>query len=394
MHEELVPTIIGFGYKVPDAIRRNDDPIFAYLNELKDYLERSSSARPAMTAEAELEVTSLVSGTSKSPFYGYETRHVLGRFEKLVDIMKPAAEEALETAKVEPKDIDLLLGCASVSEYIVPSDLYELHKELGLPTSTLAVPFANDFSNFSVALLHADALIRTGHAHTILIAIGGNWSRAVDYHTLQAYSAGDGAAAVVVGRRPAIERWQTWTVVDKEVLANSGNFGTMYLSDVLNTEPTKCRQRCLPFNKSRPLPLMPTSSLCSTPCFHITPAGAKQFHDFGQDRAWIPAVNLLQRKGIPSDQITLIGHQASDALSDAWEKKIRPGYFFKTTKYYANMTVANLPVNLALALSPFKTQERDTMDLEEVSTPYVVLLALGPDMHAHALLLGRAGASA
>lgn len=105
-------------------------------------------------------------------------------------------------------------------------------------------------------------------------------------------------------------------------------------------------------------------------------------------------MNLLQRKGIPSDQITLIGHQASDALSDAWEKKIRPGYFFKTTKYYANMTVANLPVNLALALSPFKTQERDTMDLEEVSTPYVVLLALGPDMHAHALLLGRAGASA
>jgi hypothetical protein len=29
------------------------------------------------------------------------------------------------------------------------------------------------------------------------------------------------------------------------------------------------------------------------------------------------------------------------------------------------------------------------MNLKELVTPYIVLLALGPDMHAHALLLGN-----
>ncbi len=55
----------------------------------------------------------------------------------------------------------------------------------------------------------------------------------------------------------------------------------------------------------------------------------------------------------------------------------------RTIATFANMTVANIPVNLAWA-----------MEREPVSTRHVLLLALGPDMHAHALLLRKAEASA
>jgi len=392
---EPVASILGFGCKVPDAIRGNDDPIFAYLNELRKYVEGSEFAQVERTPAEEFELMASWGflGGNRSPFYGYETRHVLAQEESLVDLMKPAAEEALRTANVSADQIDILLGCASVGRYIVPSDLYELHQKLKLPPSTLAVPLGNDFSNFNVALVFADSLIRAGRASNVLIAIGGSWSRAVDYRTLQAYSAGDGAAAVVVSARPPLEEWQTWRVVDEEVLAASKNFGTMYLSEVLHTEQTNRLHRyapnAIPPKKQWQWPGMPIGELETAPCFHITPSGFQQFGSFGAMEAYKPA-EKLKKKIEPAD-VTLIAHQASDALSDVWEGRIKPAYFFKTTKHYANMTVANIPVNLTLALSPTKDKERAAMDLREATTPYVLLLALGPDMHAHALLLEKMG---
>lgn len=354
MPDELVPSILGLGCKVPDSVRQSDDAIFAYLNELKK--------------------------KNPDPFYGYDTRHVLGETETLIDIMKPAAEEALETADVEAEDIDLLLGCTSVGRYIVPSDLYDLHRELKLNERALAVPLGNDFSNFNVALVFADALIRAGRARTILVAIGGDWTRAVDYRTIQAFSAADGAAAVVVGLRPNAQEWQSWQVVGEEVLAVSANFGTMYLTDVMRTDPRQSRHG---YGE-------PANDLWVGPYFHITPKGETEIKGFGAHQAWLPAVKLLERKGVSSKQVTLIGHQAAEALLNHWEKKIEPAYLFKTIKHYANMTVANIPVNLALALSPKKADERERMHLKQVDTPYILLLALGPDMHAHALLLKKA----
>jgi len=136
-------------------------------------------------------------------------------------------------------------------------------------------------------------------------------------------------------------------------------------------------------------PGMPVSELQIAPCFNITPSGFGAFYQFGRDQAYKPAKRLMDNNKILGKDVTLIAHQASDALSNTWKVEIGPADFFSTTKHYANMTVANLPVNLALAVSPLKAQEREEMSLKKVSTPYLLLLALGPDMHAHAVLLGN-----
>ena len=101
--------ITGLGYQLPDYVRLNNDPIF-------DALRRNSS---------EKEILAL--------FQGIEKRHVLGPNENLVSIMASAAEKAMIDAAVKPGDIDLLIGCASLSKYIVPSDLGALHARLALP---------------------------------------------------------------------------------------------------------------------------------------------------------------------------------------------------------------------------------------------------------------------
>ncbi len=267
---DLIPTILGLGYHLPEHIRGNDDACFAYLREHEP------------------------PGTDL--FTGYVTRHVLADTENLIDIMQPAAQMALKAAAAQPSDIGLLLGCTSPGRNIVPSDLYELHKRLGLDRRTLAVPLGNDFSNFNVALVLADALIRADRARTILVAIGGCWSRAVDDHDPQAISAADGAAAAVVGiRRDAMG----WHILDQEVLTDTGQFGKMYLAGehIGGTRRTEWSE--------------PAEEVWTGPYFHITPEGRTAFLTFGRDQAPKAALALLERQGLTGDDITLICHQAS-----------------------------------------------------------------------------------
>lgn len=426
------PCILGVGCAVPKKTRKNDDPIFDYLNDLKDH--------------------------EKSPFQGFSERRVLSPAQELIHMMVPAAKDAIELARAankEPAPIDMLLGCASVSPNRGPSELTLLHRELNrlakdrrnpqphleIPNHALPEIVGNDFSNFNVALVFADALIKAGYKKRILITIGGNWSRAVDYHTPQAASAADGAGAAVVGIPDAdADERHKWHVLGEKAVVNSENLGLMYLAGdpVPNESGRRPREE-------------PQSSLKTSPYFHITAGGKKAFGGFGFETPAIMANELLNEHNLSGNDVTLIAHQASTVLMRKWDEIIKPANFFSTIEFYANMTLATYPVNLALALAeagasgyaerkkmiaefaspklvspkaekdeyqsvkqmremsnvdvferdfwapdvPFTenllSEERDAgnWEIKKVETNYILLLALGYDMHAHALLLGN-----
>ena len=99
----------------------------------------------------------------------------------------------------------------------------------------MVVPIHSEFSNFNMALLMAHGLITAGAARTILIAVGGNWTRYVDYHTPQAISAADGAAAAVVQRSDDITKFR---FVDQHVIVDTSYYGAMYMqADAYTMEP-------------------------------------------------------------------------------------------------------------------------------------------------------------
>ena len=79
-----------------------------------------------------------------------------------------------------------------------------------------------------------------------------------------------------------------------------------------------------------------------------------------------------------ASSVTLIAHQASTVLLDRWQAMIQPGQIIQTIAEFANMTVANIPVNLAWSAAN-----------DPISRNHLVLFALGPDMHANAVLLER-----
>lgn len=338
---KFCPRILGTGHTVPGKIRRNDDPIF-------DWLKKHA-----------------VKG--KDLFAGYDKRHVLSNGETLIDIMHPAAQLALADAGIKAEQVDILLGDASISEFRTPNAISELHHKLGLPSRALPLPIRNTFSQFNAGVMVADALIRAGRATYVLLALGDNWSRYVDYETPQAISAADGAAACVIGPSQDASKW---TFVDEITVADTSYYGSMYMAhdrvaDGFSEAPNA-------FSGLEP-------GEFTHAYFHITSKGIEGFTEFGIKKAPDAVLELLSRNRVAPASICLITHQASTKLMDKWQEAIQPAEYVQTIKEFANLVQCSVLFNLSWGMQ----------NAQDFTQDWVVTLCLGPDMHANAMLMRR-----
>ncbi|MEM7188616.1 MAG: hypothetical protein AAF439_03310, partial [Pseudomonadota bacterium] len=321
------PRIIGMGHCLPGTVRTNEDPIFAPLRK-----------------GSQEETDEL--------FYGFERRHVLTDGENVVGLMVPAAMAALEQAEVEPADIDLLIGDASISKHLVPNQLSEVHKDLKLPARCLSLPLVNAFSQFNVAVMMADSLIAAGRAQNILIVMGANWTRHVDYATPQAISAGDAAAACVMGMSKDASKW---AFEGHLVLSETEKyFGGMHMSRTTKKVPA---------DAGLPGTLIPDDAT-----FHITKTGADGFKDIGLERGQGVVLKLLKTHKVDPGEAALITHQASEKLTKRWQDDIDPACYVDTLKRFGNMVHATVPFNLSWGQDNF----------DGFTQRYVATLCLGP----------------
>ncbi|PUB17515.1 3-oxoacyl-ACP synthase III family protein [Yoonia sediminilitoris] len=333
----FVPRILGTGHTVPGKIRLNDDPIF-------DWIKKNNPAG--------LEL-----------FAGYDKRHVLSEGECMIDIMLPAAQLALKNAGIRPDQVDLLIGDGSIGAYVTPNTISELHHRLGLPARALPLPVGNNFSQFNAGMMIADALIRAGRATYVLIVLGDNWTRYVDYHTAQAVSAADGAAACVIG--PS-DNAACWHFVDEITVADTSYYGSMFMAPDLLPEKVQ---------DGGGLP----DSEYTHPYFHITEEGIKGFTEFGVNTSADAVAQLLARNRVDAKDICLLTHQASTKLMDHWKDVIKPGCYVQTIAQYANMVQCSVLFNLSWG----------AQNANDFTQDWLVVLCLGPDMHANAMLMRR-----
>jgi 3-oxoacyl-[acyl-carrier-protein] synthase-3 len=347
--------IVGRGYALPPTIRTNDDPIF-------DWLKKNDPGYEQL-------------------FYGYGTRHVLKPEESIVTYMQSAAQSALDMAKLNAGDVDLLLGFVSVSDYEMPNGLAQLHQLMGLASRCWIIPLNVEYSNFNAGLVIADAMIRAGQVRNALVVCGGNWSRYVNYHLGPSVSAADGAGAAVVART---DDSSTFRVVDFETVtetmvpASGGTpaypaYGNMYIgTDAVPVPPP------VPFPDQDTGDALPDQQLYTQRYFHITDRGMAEFGGFGVTAPIEVVQRLLTRNALPPSSVTITAHQTSCKLLDAWNTSIQPKLFFDTLSTFANMTLASIPVNFAFGYEQFRTD-------------HLVLLGIGPELHTNAVLLRRLG---
>ena len=104
--------------------------------------------------------------------------------------------------------------------------------------------------------------------------------------------------------------------------------------------------------------------------------GAVAFKSFGLPVPPQVVRDMLDRHGLKGSDITLVAHQTSSVVEDAWNKAICPAKYLSTLKLFADIPNASVPVNLAYLY-------------DQIETDYLVMLGVGMEMHATALLYQR-----
>ncbi|XP_027344834.1 3-oxoacyl-[acyl-carrier-protein] synthase 3 A, chloroplastic-like [Abrus precatorius] len=129
---------------------------------------------------------------------GIHKRRILSGGENLATLAVEAAGKALEMAKVDPDDVDLILMCSST-----PDDLFgtapQISKQLGCKRYPLAYDITAACSGFVLGLISAACHIRGAGFHNVLVIGADAVSRYVDWTDRgTCILFGDAAGAVLV----------------------------------------------------------------------------------------------------------------------------------------------------------------------------------------------------
>ncbi len=132
---------------------------------------------------------------------GIRERRFAADHEATSDLAVVAARRALEAAEMGPEGLDLILFATATSDYLLPGSGCFLQHKLGAP-QVAAIDVRGQCSGFVYALALADAWVRAGEAHRVLVVGAEVQSAALDLSTAGRDTAvlfADGAGAVVVG---------------------------------------------------------------------------------------------------------------------------------------------------------------------------------------------------
>jgi 3-oxoacyl-[acyl-carrier-protein] synthase III len=133
---------------------------------------------------------------------GIEQRHWVSEGETGASMGAEAAKQALERAKVDPKDVDLIIYATLSPDYFFPGTGVFVQRALGLKDIP-CLDIRQQCTGFIYGLSIADAYIRTGNFKNILLIGSEVHSTGLDVSTAGrdvTVIFGDGAGAVLIGR--------------------------------------------------------------------------------------------------------------------------------------------------------------------------------------------------
>ncbi len=129
---------------------------------------------------------------------GIKERHIVKDGELTSELAYKAAINALDMAKIDPSEIDLILVATATPDSVFPSTACILQHKLGIKNSA-AYDLQAACSGFIYALTTADCFIRSGMANKVLVVGVDSLSRIVDYTDRgTCILFGDGAGAVIL----------------------------------------------------------------------------------------------------------------------------------------------------------------------------------------------------
>lgn len=255
---------------------------------------------------------------------GMKERRIASKDEYTSDMGIQAAKAALEAARVQPEEVDLILFATLTPDFIFPSTACLLQAKLQL-TNAAALDIQAACSGYLYALSLAKGMIESGTYRTVLLVAAEKLSSIVNYkdrNTCVLF--GDGAAACVVSHR------------------GQG----LWISDVcLGADGQQGELLILPAGGSR----MPASQETVASELHYLKMEGKEVFKQAVRRMESAAKQCLDRLGLAEKEISwLIPHQANVRIIEAMAKRFQVPMqrVFITIHKYGNTSASSLGIAL------------------------------------------------
>jgi 3-oxoacyl-[acyl-carrier-protein] synthase III len=273
---------------------------------------------------AELEKTVETSDEWIISRTGIKQRRKAGPGEYTSMFAVRAAQQAIERAKIDPMEIDLLL-CATVTpDQILPSTGCIIQAELGA-NNAAAMDIVAACSGFLYGLTLADSMIRTGQSRYVLVIGAEILTQYVDYTDRgTCVLFGDGAGAAVLG----------------PVEANRGILAARIRSDGRYLE-----QLYSPGGGTR---RPPTADTLASGDHFFKMKGNELFKVAVRSMSEI-SNEVLEQAGLRAEDVTLfIPHQANQRITDAVGSKLKvdEARIYSNISMHGNTSSASIPIAL------------------------------------------------
>lgn len=125
--------------------------------------------------------------------------------ENTSDLGYYAAIQALNDAKLDKEDIDIIIVATSSPEKISPSIACTIHEKLNIKKNVIAFDLNAVCSGFVYALTVGSSFISSGNCRNVLVVATEVYSKVTDWKDRHCVFFGDGAGAVVLG--PSDKGW-------------------------------------------------------------------------------------------------------------------------------------------------------------------------------------------
>ncbi len=269
-----------------------------------------------------------------------------------------AARMALANAKVDAKEIDLIVFATLSPDYAFPGSGVLLQRELGVPNIP-ALDIRQQCAGFIYALSVADQFIKTGMYKTVLVVgseIQSNIMELSDRGRNMAVIFGDGAGAVVLKA----------TTENKGILSTHLHADGTHAEELMLEHPgsrSKTRVTSEMIENGALLPIMNGQGVFKY-AVQKFPEVIKEALD----------ANNLQT----SDISLLIPHQANLRIAEYVQKqlKLEDHQVFNNIQKYGNTTAASIPIALSEAVQENKLKSGDLLCLAAFGSGFVWASAL------------------
>ncbi len=254
---------------------------------------------------------------------GIRARHIAGEGETTATLATAAARRAMESAKLTPQDIDLIILATATPDQTFPASATLVQAALGID-DCVAFDVAAVCSGFLYAVHVADSMIRSGAARHALVIGSETFSRILDWEDrTTCVLFGDGAGAVVLGAEESATGARG--ILASKLHADGRHNQLLYVDGGPSTTQTVGKLRM---------------------------KGQEVFRHAVVNLAGVLTEVLALADLTPADIDWLIPHQANARILDATARKLKlsPEKVVMTVDQHANTSAASVPLALDVAI--------------------------------------------